>query len=131
MWLYQDADFVGCLAVKGKGAKIRPPDFTKRGAIRSVFDGRYRLTRYFSPKRHNHPTNLEELVRDNDLELFDLKRDPGELQNLAVDPKASADLLLTMNHKLNALIDHEVGVDDGSMLPVDRNVDWQADKLDI
>ncbi len=32
------------------------PDLMKRGAIRSVFDGRYQFTRYFSPKQHNRPT---------------------------------------------------------------------------
>jgi hypothetical protein len=29
---------------------------TKRGAVRSVFDGRYGFARYFSPKQHNRPT---------------------------------------------------------------------------
>src|SRR5262249_18821856 len=31
------------------------PDLRKRGAIRCVFDGRYRFVRYFSPKQHNRP----------------------------------------------------------------------------
>ncbi len=44
----------------------------KRGAIRSVFDGRYQFTRYFSPKQHNRPTSLEALFKLNDVELFDL-----------------------------------------------------------
>jgi len=29
------------------------PDVMKRGAVRSVYDGRYVFTRYFSPKQHN------------------------------------------------------------------------------
>src|SRR5690606_11814402 len=35
------------------------PDLTKRGAIRGVYDGRYRFARYFSPRQHNRPTSLE------------------------------------------------------------------------
>jgi quercetin dioxygenase-like cupin family protein len=35
------------------------PDFGKRGAIRSVFDGRYQFTRHFLPKQHNRLTSLE------------------------------------------------------------------------
>ena len=38
------------------------PDMMKRGAVRSVFDGRYVFTRYFSPKQHNRPATLEELT---------------------------------------------------------------------
>src|SRR5262249_49166523 len=43
------------------------PDFKNRGAIRSIFDGRYRFSRYFSPLRFNLPTTYEALVADNDL----------------------------------------------------------------
>jgi len=32
------------------------PDMMKLGAIRSVYDGRYKISRYFSPKQHNGPT---------------------------------------------------------------------------
>ncbi|WP_232454413.1 hypothetical protein [Burkholderia ubonensis] len=39
------------------------PDFRLRGTIRSVFDGRYRFTRYFSPLDFNRPTTLEKPVR--------------------------------------------------------------------
>ena len=43
------------------------PDMMKRGAVRSVFDGRYVFTRYFSPKQHNRPTTLEALYGLNDV----------------------------------------------------------------
>ncbi len=104
-----------------KAGAIRP-DLTKRGAIRSVFDGRYQFTRYFSPKQHNRPMTLDELYKLNDVELFDLEKDPLERDNLAIDRDKHRDLLETMNAKLNALIDKEVGEDVGQMLPggVDR-----------
>jgi len=47
------------------------PDLAKRGAIRSVFDGRYTYGRYFSPKQHNRPASLEQIRAFNDVELYD------------------------------------------------------------
>ena len=110
---------------KLKAAGLRP-DLTKRGAIRSVFDGRYQFTRYFSPKQHNRPTSIEELFKLNDVELFDLQADPHELNNLAMDRKKHAELLMAMNAKLNKLIDEEVGEDVGQMLPGGVDGGWVA-----
>jgi arylsulfatase len=110
---------------KIKEAGLRP-DFTKRGAIRSVFDGRYQFTRYFSPKQHNRPTSIEALFELNDVELFDLRADPHEVNNLALEPKKHADLLAAMNAKLNRLIDAEVGEDAGQMLPGGVDGGWVA-----
>ncbi len=106
------------------------PDFTKRGAIRSVFDGRYKYTRYFSPKQHNQPRTLEGIFELNDVELFDLETDPDEVRNLAVEPGKHGDLLLAMNDKMNALINTEVDEpDDGSFLP-GAGTNWAATKFD-
>jgi arylsulfatase len=114
----------------GGAAKIKEaglhPDMRKRGAIRSVFDGRYQFTRYFSPKQHNLPDSIESLFELNDVELFDLENDPHELNNLALDPQKNADLLMTMNAKLNRLIDEEVGEDVGQMLPGGVDGGWVA-----
>jgi arylsulfatase A-like enzyme len=92
------------------------PDFKNRGAIRSVFDGRYRFSRYFSPLHFNRPTTYEALVANNDLEVFDLQEDPEETRNLAQDGTVRAQLIMALNDKLNARIDEEVGEDNGEFL---------------
>ncbi len=106
------------------------PDFSKRGAIRSVFDGRYKFTRYFSPKEHNQPKTLEGIFKLNDVELFDLVEDPLEMNNLAIDPKKHGDLLLAMNGKMNLLLETELDeIDDGGFLP-GKNANWAATRFD-
>ncbi len=132
MLAYIDGDFMMNVSrfIKGGG---KPedipkqgwrPDLAKRGAIRSVFDGRYKLNRYFSPQEHHVPRSLEELQANNDLELFDLETDPSEMRNLAKD---NTDLLVAMNDKLNALIESEVGEDIGQMMPDDSESNWTLD----
>lgn len=106
-----------------KAGTLRP-DLRKRGAIRSVYDGRHRFTRYFSPKEHNLPTSIEALFRANDVELYDVERDPLERTNLAVGRDANRELLEAMNAKLNALIASEVGEDLGQMLPGGIDGGW-------
>ncbi len=101
------------------------PDMMKRGAVRSVFDGRYTFSRYHSNKQHNRPATLEELYRLNDVELFDAKTDPHEMVNLAQGDR-HRDLVLAMNEKLNRLIDAEVGEDRGQMLPGGIEAGWEV-----
>jgi len=103
------------------------PNMEKRGAIRSVFDGQHKFSRYFSPQQHHMPKSIEELYANNDIELFDLISDPNEMVNLATDRKANGDLLLAMNEKLNALIEYEVGEDVGQMMPGGADADWTLD----
>ena len=108
-----------------KGGQLQP-NLLKRGAIRSVFDGRYHLSRYFSPTQHNRPTTLDSLFSLNDVELFDLEKDPQELENLALDRRGHSALLEEMNAKLNRLIDAEVGEDVGQMMPARVDGGWVA-----
>ena len=55
-------------------------------------------------------------MRNNDVQLFDLKNDPNETRNLALDPQKYKDLILRMNGLLNELMAKEVGVNDGRFL---------------
>ena len=138
MFAYIDGDFMAkavALMTQPDGkAKVQAaakegsllPDLGNRGAIRSVFDGRYQFTRYFSPKQHNRPTSMEALFQLNDVELFDLAQDPNEVANLAMDRAKHGELLLAMNAKLNRLIDAEVGEDVGQMLPGGVDGGWVA-----
>jgi len=133
MFAYLDGDFllkaVAHLQEGGKPAELKSagivPDMTKRGAVRSIYDGRYVFARYFSPKQHNRPTTLEELFRLNDVELYDAQADPHEMSNLATGEK-HRDLVVAMNDKLNRLIDAEVGEDRGQMLPGGIEAGWEV-----
>jgi arylsulfatase A-like enzyme len=114
------------LAIVKQGYK---PNMKKRGSLRTVFDGRYKFTRYFSPLDRNRPTTIDELYKWNDVELFDLNTDPGEMVNLGAGSAKDRDLVLTMNGKLEALIKAEIGVDDGRELPDIPLVTWAIDKV--
>ena len=103
------------------------PNLAKRGAIRTVFDGRYKLNRYFSPQEHHTPRSLEELFAHNDVELFDLETDPHEMHNLATERQLHGDLLVAMIGKLNHLVESEVGEDIGQMLPSGKDANWKLD----
>jgi len=113
---------------KRQGVK---PDLRKRGSVRSAFDGRYRFTRYFAPIDRNSPATLDELFKWNDVELYDLQADPGEMTNLAADRVANAALISTMNGKLEALIKAEIGKDDGREMPDIAGIDWGVDRVDL
>jgi arylsulfatase A-like enzyme len=73
--------------------------------------------RYYAPDDFNTPKTLEEILANNEIELFDLHSDPHEVVNLGVDAETNKDLILRMNDLLNRLIAREVGVNDGSFLP--------------
>ena len=107
-----------------------PPNLKKRGTARAIFDGRYKFTRYFGPEDRNRPGTIDELYRDNDVELFDLQTDPGEMTNLAAKKGEHRDLVLAMSAKLEALIKQEMRVDDGREMPPFKGVVWTLDTKD-
>ena len=91
------------------------PGSSLRGLIRGVFDGRFKFGRYFKLHEHHEPRDWETLVAHNDLELYDTHADPDEIVNLAFHPDAHKEKILELNSKVNALIDAEIGIDDGSI----------------
>jgi arylsulfatase len=106
-------EFIGMLD------EIGVPNLEKREVFRCVFDGRYKLVRYFGLGHYNLPLSVERLQADNDIALYDLLLDPEEMDNLAnpTNPKYSEELLSAMNQKLNALIDAEIGEDKALFTP--------------
>jgi arylsulfatase A-like enzyme len=88
----------------------------KRGFLSFAFDGRYKFARYYAPTAFNTPRTLEEILGNNDVQLFDLQSDPGEMHNLALEPESNRATILRMNALLNDLIEKEVGVNDGRFL---------------
>jgi arylsulfatase len=134
MFAYLDGDFllkaVTFIQQGGDPKKLKEaglvPDMARRGAVRSVFDGRYVFSRYFSPRQHNRPETLEDLYRLNDVELFDVQADPLEMANIAAQRGQRRELVMAMNEKLNRLIDTEVGEDRGQMLPGGIEAGWEV-----
>ena len=94
--------------------------------MRSVYDGHHVFTRYFSPKQHNRPTTIEDLYKVNDVELYDVRADPAEMNNLAMGARPQRELVVAMNEKLNRLIAAEVGEDRGQMLPGGIDAGWEV-----
>jgi arylsulfatase len=91
----------------------------KRGFLSFVFDGRYKFARYYAPAAFNTPQTLEEILRNNDVQLFDLQSDPDEMHNLTLEPEKNRATILRMNGLLNELMAKEVGANDGHFLPQD------------
>jgi arylsulfatase A-like enzyme len=135
-----DADIIRIVAeakAAGKNPKLAVlqakylPDMKKRGSLRSVFDGRHKFTRYFAPTQRNSPKTIEELFAQNDVELYDLKNDPSEMNNLAVDRNTNSKLIEEMSAKLELAIADEIGIDDGREMPNIPGIDWSIDTFDL
>jgi len=107
------------------------PDLRKRGSLRTVFDGQHKFTRYFSPLERNRPTTVDALHRYNDCELYDLAADPAEMTNLAPGPGVNEALVVSMNTKLNTILDAEFGRDDGREMPEVANISWALDRVEL
>jgi arylsulfatase len=107
------------------------PDMKKRGSVRTVFDGRYKFSRYFSPLDRNSPKTIDDLYQWNDVELYDHRTDPEEVKNLAINRRGNADLIMRMNAKLEAIIKAEIGKDDGREMPNIPLIDWTIGRVDL
>jgi arylsulfatase A-like enzyme len=103
--------------------EVGVPNLEKRELFRGVFDGRYKLVRYFGLGHYNLPVSVMELQADNDIALYDLLLDPEEMDNLAnpTNPKYNEELLSTMNRKLNLLIEREIGEDKALFTPPEES----------
>ena len=71
----------------------------------------YKFARYFSPIAFNTPADIESLYSQNEVELY--KTDTDETDNLAWPKGNNKELVEAYNNKLNALIQKEIGTDDG------------------
>jgi len=98
------------------------PALHNRRLHRGIHDGRYKFARYFAPAQHHMPQDWETLVRFNDLELYDTKADPDELDTLANEPMRYRREIERLNSMVNALIAHEVGDDNGAEYPGDTDI---------
>jgi arylsulfatase len=115
-----DADYLRTIVEGVIFRRPAPPlseaKLDKRGFLSFVFDGRYKFARYYAPTAFNTPRTVEEILSNNDIQLFDLQSDPEEMHNLALEPDKNRALILRMNEVLNDLIAKEVGVNDGRFL---------------
>jgi hypothetical protein len=104
---------------KGLVIEIGTPNPEARELFRGIFDGRYKLVRYFGMSNYHLPTSVQQLLADNDVALYDLQSDPEEMDNLAnpAHPRYDEALLSAMNQKLNALIADEIGEDKAMFTP--------------
>jgi arylsulfatase len=115
-----DGDYLGTIMSSLFLRKPSPPlsqaNLKKRGFLSFVFDGRYKFARYYAPTAFNTPRTLEEIFKNNDVQLFDLQNDPEEMHNLVLEPDKNHATILRMNQLLNDLIAKEVGTNDGRFL---------------
>jgi arylsulfatase len=116
-----DSDYLtkvmSSLALRQPQPPVTQVNLDKRGFLSFAFDGRYKFARYYAPTTFGTPQTLEEILKNNDVQLFDLERDPDEMRNLALDPEKNRATILRMNGLLNELMAREVGVNDGRFLP--------------
>lgn len=108
-----DGDFLGqtmeSLFMHKPTPALSEADLSKRGFLSVAFDGRYKFGRFYAPKACNTPQTLEQLLANNDVQLFDLQTDPEEMRNLALEPEKNKETILRMNALLNELLEKEAG----------------------
>lgn len=110
-----DPDRGGTLAATA--ALLQATRQEERCLYRAFVDKHHKLVRYFAPGEHHEPVDARDLLRRNDVELYDLRNDPNEEHNLTTGPTTHNRLAARLNAALNARIADELGEDDGSYLP--------------
>jgi hypothetical protein len=115
-----DGDYLRNVMISLFMHKPSPPilkaKLDNRGLLYVAFDGRYKIGRFYSATAVNTPKTLDELLKNNDVQVFDLLSDPGETHNLALEAEKNGETILRMNELLNTLIAKEVGANDGRYL---------------
>ena len=115
-----DGDFLRqmmiSLFLRKPGPPISRAKLDRRGFLLFVFDGRYKFARYYAPTAFNTPHTLEEILKQNDVQLFDLQTDLEEMHNLALESEKNRDTIVRMNDLLNELVAKEIGANDGQFL---------------
>lgn len=136
--IFLDGEFVGrVVELRDQGrspeeimAELIAPNLSNRCFIRTVIDGRYKLSRYFAPLEHHRATTVDELFDRNDVELYDLTDDPNEMRNLATEGRDHRSIAEELNKKLTHLLDVEIGVhEDGRYLPAVPGMSWAVPEM--
>ena len=90
-----DGDYLRNVMISQFMHKPSPPilkaKLDNRGLLYVAFDGRYKIGRYYAPTAVNTPKTLDEILKNNDVQVFDLQSDPGEIHNLALEPKKASE----------------------------------------
>ena len=123
-WLLRNAPMLFDQAAEAAGVElerdiaklaqqVEKPDASKWNMYRAIFDGRFKLIRYFGLLNYNTPQSVADLLENNHVALYDLQNDPDEMNNLANsdNPDYDEGLLAATNAKLNALVEAEIGED--------------------
>ena len=115
-----DGDYLRNIMISQFMHKPSPPilkaKLDNRGLLYVAFDGRYKIGRYYAPTAVNTPKTLDDILKNNDVQVFNLQNDPGEIHNLALEPEKNRETILRMNELLNTLIAKEIGANDGRYL---------------
>lgn len=75
MWAFMDANWLKSIAAAAKSSQemtldtLPRPEQRKRSNIRTVYDGRYKYSRYFNSKQHHQPATVEQIFEFNEVVL--------------------------------------------------------------
>ena len=109
-------------------AGLKPPEGVKGRSLKPILDGRKEEWRSFvAAESTNVKSHLGRMIRtekykyiayanDKNVQLFDLKNDPGELTNLAIDPGYAT---ILKEHR-EMLTNWESNLDRAQTLPTDK-----------